>query len=417
VLSLPNRYPKGEIMGKRPTKLTDKAIDNLRPDPTKRYEEPDVAGAGGLCVVVHPSGRKTFAVRFRFNGEQRKPILGAYPSLTLAAARSLASDMLHDVAKGIDPSAVKAEAKAKASTTAENTLRKVCEKYQARVGKSLRTAARRAHELERLVYPTLGDRPITSIKRSEIANLLDKIEDDSGQRTADHTLSALRTIMTWYGQRDDDFTPPIIKGMGRYKNDEHKRERTLTEDELRKVWRAAGDAGEFGALVKFLLLTAARRNEAARMLWSEIDDETWTLPASRHKIKTQSLSRPLSQAAIDLLQERPRIDRCKYVFTNDGRVPVSGFADLKRAFDKKCGVTGWTIHDLRRTARTLMARVKVPENHAERCLGHAKGGMVGVYDQHQYQDEMLQAYEALAREIRRIVDPPKSNIRQLRRRG
>jgi hypothetical protein len=97
---------------------------------------------------------------------------------------------------GIDPGTAKEEAKAKASATAENTLRAACEKYQDRVGKNLRTAARRKYDLERLVYPVLGDRPITSIKRSEIANLLDKIEDENGPRQADIVLSLLRKIMT-----------------------------------------------------------------------------------------------------------------------------------------------------------------------------------------------------------------------------
>ena len=396
--------------------LTDKRIQNLKLKPGKdRLEVPDVPGAGGLCLVVHPSGRKTFAVRFRFNGEQRKPVLGAYPGITLAAARKLAADMLYDVAKGIDPGAAKREAQAKASATAANTLSKVFEKYQSRTGHTLRTAGRRADDFERLIAPVLGNRPMTAIKRSEIADLLDKIEDENGQRMADIMLALLRTVMQWYASRDDEFTPPIIKGMSRYRAAEHARDRVLTDDELRNVWRAAGDAGEFGALIKFLLLTAARRNEAARMPWTEIEGKIWNLPASRHKVKKHGVSRPLSHAALSLLEARPRIVGCPYVFSNNGRGPIAGFDDLKRAFDEKCGVAGWTIHDLRRTARTLMARAKVSPEHAERCLGHSINGVEGTYNRHDYLDEMHRAYEALARQIERVVDPPKDNVRQLRR--
>jgi integrase len=281
--------------------------------------------------------------------------------------------------------------------------------------------------LERLVYKEVGDRPITDIRRSEIIRLLDRIEAGElkdkdgdpikgGPVMADRTLAVVRKIMNWHATRSDDFRSPIVRGMARTKPKERTRSRTLTDHELRAVWKAAGDGkGPFPALVKFLLLTAARRSEAAGLSWAEIDDADWTLPAARNKTKLD-LVRPLNEAAQAVLDAQPEIDGCPYVFTTDGRAPLSGFSKFKRDFDKACGVTGWTLHDLRRTARSLMSRAAVNSDHAERCLGHVIGGVRGTYDRHEYYDERKQAFEALAAQIERVVNPPKGNVTEMPKR-
>src|SRR5262249_8414294 len=144
--------------------------------------------------------------------------------------------------------------------------------------------------------------------------------------------------------------------------------------------------GAFGALVQFLLLTGARRREAAEMTWGEISEGDWMLPAARNKVKID-LVRPLSAAARSALAKLPRIGRPGYVFTTGGDRPLGGFSNFKRRFDRASGVTDWTLHDLRRTARSLMSRAGVPTDHAERCLGHVMPGVRGTYDRHEYQEE------------------------------
>jgi integrase len=271
--------------------------------------------------------------------------------------------------------------------------------------------------LERHVYPTLGHRPIVEIQRSEIVRLLDKIEDRSGATMADRTLAVVRKIMNWHASRSDDFRSPIVKGMARTKPSELARERVLTDDELRKVW--AVNNGVFGSFIRFLLLTGARRNEASEMQWSEIDGGDWMLPAARNKTKFD-LVRPLSNAAQALLEELPgpqvagAKSKTAWVFTSDGATPISGFSKFKAAFDKASGTKGWTLHDLRRTARSLMSRAGVPTDHAERCLGHVIGGVRGVYDRHEYHPEKAQAFEALAAIIDRIVSGAQAGVVQLR---
>ena len=96
-----------------------------------------------------------------------------------------------------------------------------------------------------------------------------------------------------------------------------------------------------------------------------------------------------------------------------GHTPISGFSKFKARFDRGCPVAPWTIHDLRRTARSLMSRAGVAPDHAERCLGHVIPGVRGVYDRHRYEDEMARAYEALAAQIDRIVSP-RQNVVELR---
>jgi len=222
---------------------------------------------------------------------------------------------------------------------------------------------------------------------------------------ADRTLALIRKIMNWYATRSDDFRSPIVRGMARVKGKERARERTLTDDELRAIWRAAdATEGPFGRLVQFLLLTAARRNEAAQMKRSELSGAEWTLPAARNKTKVD-LVRPLSAAARSVLELVPALAGCDYVFSTDARNPISGFSRFKQRIDKACGVTGWTLHDLRRTARSLMSRAGVNSDHAERCLGHVITGVRGTYDRHEYADEKQRAYEALAGQIDRVVNP------------
>jgi integrase len=136
------------------------------------------------------------------------------------------------------------------------------------------------------------------------------------------------------------------------------------------------------------------------------------LPAARNKTKLD-LVRPLPKAALDLLAHVTRFKGCHYVFSNDGITALGGYGKPKAKFDKACGVTGWTLHDLRRTARSLMSRAGVPADHGERCLGHVIGGVRETYDRHAYHAEKKLAYEKLAALIERIVNP-QDNVTALR---
>jgi integrase len=352
----------------------------------------------GFGLMVTKAGYRSFVYQYRTARRSRRM---TFPlALGLDKARKEAKKALGGVAAGGDP----LQERRKAEALAENTLQSICEEYLRRDGKRLRSKHQVEIALRRLVYPKFGARQIDTILRSEIVRLLDKIEDEHGPVMADRVLAHVRKIMNWHATRTDDFRSPIVRGMARTKPGQRTRERVLTDDELRTIWKAAEDsAGPFGYLVRFILLTATRRNEAARMPDTELSGDDWILPASRNKTKLDHVV-PLSQAARNLLASIPRIKGVPYFFTT-GTEPIAGFSKFKEDFDKKCGVTDFTIHDLRRTARSLMSRAGVDADYAERCLGHVIGGVRGTYDRHEYRDEKKRAFEALAAQIDRIINP------------
>jgi integrase len=390
--------------------LTAITVEKLKPKKA-RYEEPD-AGQRGLYVVVFPTGVKSYICRYRFGGKKHKL---TFKKMSLAEARLATSKAMHQLHEGINPKDEQRAKAAKAANANANTFRSVCERYQEVDGKKLRTAKARAATFTNLVFPLIGDTPVANLRRSDIVRLLDHVERKSGPVQADRTLAIIRRVLRWHAARDDDYVVPIVPGMARTKPKELARSRILNDDELARVWIAANkESGHpFAVLVQFLLLTAARRSEAAQLTWKEIEGTDWTLPAARNKTK-QPLVRPLSEAARSLLNTIPRIEGCPYVFTTDGKRPLGAFGYLKRKLDAACGVRDWTLHDLRRTVRSLMSRAGINGDHAEQCLGHIIGGVRGTYDRHSYYDEKARAYEALAAQIERIVCPPKNNVRRLR---
>jgi len=410
-----------------PRGFTDLAIKNLKPGPVRR-EIPD-PGARGLYAIVEPSGHKSFAVRFRFGGKPKKLSLG---KVSLSIARKLAAHALHEVTEGRDPAAAKRAAKVEQRTVAATTFRSVAERYMTlKAGMrrdddritfngTIRTAARQLRDLERAILPTLGHRPVVEIKRSEIVALLDNIEMQSGPVAADRALALIRSIMNWYATRADNFVPPIVRGMARTSTKKRARKRSLTDDEIRAIWNSK-ESGAFPALLKFLLLTGARRAEAACMTWKELDGNNWNLPARRNKADLD-LVRPLSAAALAVIEGQQH--DCSFVFSK-GRKAISTFSRDKVAFDAATGMSAyrphdaanWRLHDLRRTARTLLSRAGVASEVGERCLGHVPPGIRDTYDRYEYYDEKRQAYDALAALIERIANPPKGNVTTLNKRA
>jgi integrase len=373
------------------------------------------ASQRGLALRVTVGGAKTWTWLFTFGGKRVRMTFGTYPATGLAKARTLADEARAALEAGQDP---------RTALAAPDTLRSICDEWVKREAASLRTGDDRKAALERLVYPTLGSRPIAEIRRSDLVRLLDRIEDERGPAMADKTLAIVRRIFNWHASRSDDFRTPIVRGMARTSGVDRSRKRTLTDDEIRVVWVAAEGQGAFGRLVRFLLLTGARRNEAAGMPWAELDGAEWTLPAGRNKTKLDLL-RPLSGAAMTVLGPKP--DGATFVFSNDGGAGrIRGYGPLKLAFDdavtaQLCKhdpnaepLPNWTLHDLRRTARSLMSRAKVPTDHAELVLGHVIGGIRGIYDRYEYRDEKRDALAALARLIDRILSGRPTELRLVR---
>jgi integrase len=368
--------------------LTDRFCDRAKAQGEAQTDYFD-ATVSGLALRVGRS--KSWTLHYSRNGKRVRLTFGTYPSLSLAAARSRALEAKAEIEAGHDP-----------RSTQQDTLKAICEEYLHRES-ALRSTPWRRQQLERLVYPRLGDRPIAEIKRSEIVRLLDQIEDGSGSVMADRTLSIIRRVMNWHSSRSDEFRSPIVRGMERSKS--QSRSRILTDEELRNVWTA-------GPFVRFILLTGARRSEAQGMTWAEINGGDWTLPASRNKTKVD-LVRPLSKAALSTLKKN--MAPAPTNPSGEGRVFADGQNYLFLKFRAKANLPDVTLHDLRRASRSLMSRAGVNSDVAERCLGHVIGGVRGIYDRHEYHREKAHAYEALSNLITRIVEG-KAEVISIKRR-
>lgn len=190
----------------------------------------------------------------------------------------------------------------------------------------------------------------------------------------------------------------------------------LTDDELAALWNAT-DYYPWGHLARLLLLTGARYSEIAHASWEEIDLErrTLTVPAARFKQNAVHVI-PLSDDAVALLQSLPRFSG-PFVFTsNNGEKPVAGFGGYaKRSLDRAMGnPPHWIVHDLRRTTRTRLAELRIPEIIAELAIGHSKRGLLRVYNQYEYGSEIRAALQAWAQRLQSIVAPSPANVVRLR---
>ena len=369
------------------------------------------------------AGSKSWALPVsRFNGRPRKWTIGPNPAIDLKTARELAREAVRKVSGGADPCTEKKAAKAAALVpTGLDLIETVTSRFVAQHAKrKLKPAT--ASEIERLlekevVAPWRGRR-LSQIGRADIHDLLDGIVARGSPVTANRTLAWLRRMCSWTVERGLIEVSPCA-GI-RAPAAETSRDRVLSDDELKAVWRAA-DALEtpYNAFVKLLILTGARRSEVAEMMWSEIDtaSRVWTLPAARAKNATE-YQIPLSDSAVEILRALPRIADSDLVFTLSGRVPIRGFHNVKTRVDALMPAgPSWTLHDLRRTFASGCARLGIAIHVVEAALNHRSGsirGIAAIYNRYSYDVEKCAAMAAWARHVEQIVTGETGNIVQLR---
>ncbi|HUK11222.1 MAG TPA: site-specific integrase [Stellaceae bacterium] len=367
----------------------------------------------GFGVRVTAAGARSFVLNYRLRGREYRYTIGAYPDWSTLLAVREARALRQRIDRGENP--LDDRLPTPATKTVGDVLNDFVGRYLRNKEAPLRSAGAIESAFNRLVKPSIGKHRIYDLRRSHIAEMLDGIEDDTGPVMADRTRAYLRKALSWYAERDDQFNlnAVIVPVAPRANAKDRARTRVLSDEEIRTIWPALGGAGTFGALIKVLLLTAQRRDEVARMNRGEIGAEgIWTIPAERYKTKRPSHV-PLSKAALAVIEAQPKIDGCDYVFASSVKTPFSGFGKSKAALDKAAPVPHWTLHDLRRTAKTLMARAGVRPDISERVLGHAISGIEGVYDRHSYADEKRDALERLATMVDRILNPLSSNLATL----
>jgi integrase len=363
----------------------------------------------GLGLVVTERGHKSWCVQYRNRaGKTRRMAPPAPGNLSLDKARAWAKRTVGAVMDGRDP----LDEERKARTAASSTLKTIAEKFLEIEGKRLRSVDERRKLLERHVYPALGDKPIAQIQKSDIVSLLDRLRANTGERTAGLTYAYLSKVLRWHEMRDNDFRAPLARGMGGKTSE--PRSRVLDDDELRRIWTAADAVGPpFGTMAQVVLLTACRRHEATGMMRAELGIDLskydpsvtgtgWLIPAKRVKNGKDFLI-PLSARAQGLLDGLPNLGPA--VFSYAGARPLTYVSGPLAKLLAASETSGWSLHDLRRTARTLMSRAGVNPDHAERALNHEIRGIRKTYDWHAFIREKQIAFEALAAQIDRIVNP------------
>jgi len=397
-------------------RLTELAVSRIAPPRQGRLELADKQLPGLSCRVT-PDGVKSFALRYRIGGRQRRLTIGRYPTIKLAEARERAREALAQVERGVDPAAAKAEGEAEA---ARNTVAAVVERFIAKRLARTKTGPGLARMLRADVVTAWGDRRLEDITRRDVRELVETVAERAPV-VANRVLRYLRSLYAW-AIANDIVTVDPTRGIER-PHDERPRERALTEAEIKAVWQAFEQmAYPFGVLGQLLLLTGQRRGEWAGAAWSELDLQrgVWSLPASRSKTGQGHLV-PLVPEVLAILEQIPRIDGRGLLFPANKSTsvnPISGFSKALRTAHRLSGVGSWHWHDLRRTCRTGFARLGITAAVGERILNHSDGTrsrIAAVYDVHAYQSEMRAALAAWSSEVNRIVSGGEPKVVALHR--
>ena len=296
-------------------------------------------------------------------------------------------------------------------------------------------------DIRRELLPLWAKRPIAEITPQDVRAIIKAAKDRGAPYQAHNILVLTRRLFSWaidqhvYGLETspcDRLKPKAIIGKKVF------RTRVLDDDELRAFWRATRRLGyPYGPLFRMLALTGQRKSEVAEARWSEFDltKKVWVIPAERMKTDVDHVV-PLSDDVLDILKSLPQFKKGDHLFsTTFGKKPVNGFSKAKERLDRRivrsgraiarlCGegrrtaqIKPWVIHDIRRTMRTGLSALPVPDLVRELVIAHTKPGLHKVYDQHAYESEKRHALEQWAARLRNIVEPPADNVVPLAARG
>lgn len=379
--------------------LTVAGVVRIKPPKRGQIDHFD-AGFPGLALRVSYGGAKAWVFFSRLHGKLRRLSLGRFPAMGLHEAREAWRIAREAVSKGESPAFVR-------PTTAD-TFAAIATEWLDRDQAKNRSAAEVRRAIEHDVMPKWADRPIDTISRRDVLELIDAVADRGAVTMARRLHSHLHRLFKWAVGRGIIEANPMadLPKPGEVV----ERDRVLANVELAAVSKAAEQtAWPFGPAVRLLALTLARREEISALRWSEIHGDEIRIPGERSKTGTPRII-PLAPAAIELIGTLPRTGDC--VFTTNGTAAVSGWSKAKRALDAKAAeihgrpLAPWRIHDLRRTGATGLQRLGVALQVIESILGHVGGsraGIVGVYQRHRFATEQRVALEAWSHEVERIV--------------
>lgn len=373
-------------------RFTDRWIQAINPPPRGRLEYADL-----LCPCLHlrvtGRGIKTFSTMLRVHGRLQRRTIGRYPAFSLAEARARTLAMLRDAGDGIDPRQAMPAAK-KMPTYAE-----LVEDY---TEKHLKPNARSWRNLRaNLLHPALRHlrtRSFNTILKADLVEVLDGLVAAGKPQAAVNLLRTLKMLWNWAADRDIIIHNPTERIRPPAKP--HERDRVLLDVEIAAIWQASFQLpAPYGQMYRMFLLTGQRRGEVATMRWCEVADDLWTIPREKVK-KDRSHAVPLTATALATIRSLPCYGADTFVFsTTGGASPSSNFSKVKQEMDRLCGVSDWTIHDLRRTVRSKLAELGVPREVARKVLNHEDGKVDRIYNRHEYLSEKREALERWEKKV------------------
>ena len=363
----------------------------------------------GFALRVSPGFTRTFLVAYRFDGRMRWLKLGVFPNLALAAARDLAKQKLGEVAKGIDPAAVKQEQRESES------FNELAERYldqHARAKKKPSSVKEDEKILKRDLLPAWGARKATSISKRDVIALVHQVAARGARVGAIRTLALASKIFNFAVSKDVLAMNPAYRVAK--PSIERPRERVLSDAEIRLLWQTleALESQTIADAYRLMLLTAQREGEVLRMTWSEIDFDNawWVIPAERSKVH-QAHRVPLTASALEILQRRRDTQKkgakaqppSLFVFPGRRSGQPLGYIGKRHAAIKRTLAFDVQPRDLRRTAGTWIASTGVGRFVVARLLGHADRAITSVYDRYSYDSEKRAALDKWDERLKLIV--------------
>lgn len=408
---------------------TQAQVDRLRPPDGKADGYVWDDECTGLSIRLQGTAKR-WVVWYQAGGKRRRVTLGAVAGTPLKEARIQAGRVVGGARDGKDILSERASVKARQA----DTLGKLVDIYLERRAKP-RHRKRTYVEVERYLrkrWATLHDRPLDAITRRDVASRLEEIRTGHGPIAANRARTYLGSAFTWamrQGLTDSNpvlgTEPPAAEKEG---------DRVLEPGELQLIWRCTGDAGEFGTIVRLLMITIQRREEVAGMVWPELelDRGLWTIPPARTKNKLEHVV-PLPRQALALLPKRR--EARAYMF---GRGRKGGFSGFSRSKERLVAAIAahrareaghdptqvdleawrlprWTLHDLRRTGDTMMHELGIEPHVVEAVVNHRSGfrvGVAGTYNRARYLEPKRVALQSWANWLESVVEgrEPASNV-------
>ena len=422
-------------MPKTAKTLTDKTIQNLKAPAGKAQAEVYDRLVPGFGIRVGAKTKTFFLFVRVLRLGAWKPVrikLGRYPALPLSDARDLAREYSTLAAAGKDPRRSKDDAEREMVDASRDTFGILSAAFIEAGKKSgttkktkgpwrAKTAA--SYKLGLSYFGAWDDRPVAEIDRRMVQDAIDRIAVDAGDASAASACRTLSAFFSWLIRRDVVAFSPVVSVEPPATV---SRDRTLDDEELAAIWGAC-DGSVMGDMFRLLILTGQRRGEIADLRWDEVDLQKQRIRLSGERTKNGlPHDVPLSPPALEIIEAQleARVERkekkpCEFVFTTNGRTPVSGFSKTKAFIDAQLDaesdddeplVPDWRLHDFRRTMVTQMNDMGIAPHVVEACVNHvsgsAKAGVAGVYNRAEYLKERTTALNAWAAKIGSLTGNP-----------